>query len=72
MDRYHTDVCSLIKFYYPGIPNLVVVTLEEPPYVMLDCPECVGNRQGGAGLSLVNKMTTRWQGETLVDKVATR
>jgi hypothetical protein len=27
-----------------GIPNLVVVTLEEPPYVMLDCPECGGNR----------------------------
>ena len=41
-----------------GIPNLMVVTILEPPYVMLKCPECEGNeRYEGFAIDLLNHIS---------------
>ena len=41
-----------------GIPNLMVVTIQEPPYVMLKCPECSGNdRYEGFAIDLLNRIS---------------
>merc|ERR1719400_1272434 len=34
---------NTLEVNHKGIPNLMVVTIQEPPYVMLKCPECSGN-----------------------------
>ena len=41
-----------------GIPNLMVVTIQEPPYVMVKCPECSGNdRYEGFAIDLLNRIS---------------
>ena len=43
---------------HDGIPNLMVVTIEEPPYVMLKCKNCTGNkRYEGFAIDLLNSIS---------------
>ena len=38
----------------PGVPHLMVVTREEPPYVMIKCGNCSGNdRYEGFAIDLL-------------------
>ena len=34
-----------IFFWIGGLPSLMVVTREEPPYVMVRCHNCTGNQR---------------------------
>ena len=43
---------------HDGVPNLMVVTIEEPPYVMLKCRNCTGNkRYEGFAIDLLNSIS---------------
>ena len=45
-------------FVISGIPNLMVVTREEPPYVMVKCANCTGNeRFEGFAIELLNAIS---------------
>ena len=47
-----------ILFMISGIPNLMVVTREEPPYVMVKCANCTGNeRFEGFAIELLNAIS---------------
>ena len=48
----------MINLAVSGIPSLMVVTIQEPPYVMLKCPECSGNdRYEGFAIDLLNRIS---------------
>ena len=50
-------------FTLSGVPSLMVVTILEPPYVMLKCPECEGNeRYEGFAIDLLNYISKVRQG----------
>ena len=53
-----TDAHSL-NIYHNGVPNLMVVTIEEPPYVMVKCHNCSGNdRYEGFAIDLLNSLSS--------------
>ena len=44
--------------FQSGVPSLMVVTIEEPPYVMLSCANCSGNqRYEGFAIDLLNSIS---------------
>ena len=44
--------------FQSGRPRLMVVTIEEPPYVMLSCANCSGNqRYEGFAIDLLNSIS---------------
>ena len=44
--------------FQSGAPSLMVVTIEEPPYVMLSCANCSGNqRYEGFAIDLLNSIS---------------
>ena len=50
-------------FTLSGVPSLMVVTILEPPYVMLKCPDCEGNeRYEGFAIDLLNYISKVRQG----------
>ena len=49
---------KMINVAVTGIPSLMVVTIQEPPYVMLKCPDCSGNdRYEGFAIDLLNRIS---------------
>ena len=47
-----------LNIVHGGVPNLMVVTIEEPPYVMLKCRNCTGNkRYEGFAIDLLNSIS---------------
>ena len=52
-----TDEASY-NVFQSGMPSLMVVTIEEPPYVMLSCANCSGNqRYEGFAIDLLNSIS---------------
>ena len=47
-----------LSIYHKGVPNLMVVTIEEPPYVMVKCHNCSGNdRYEGFAIDLLTSIS---------------
>ena len=46
------------NMFQSGVPSLMVVTIEEPPYVMISCSNCSGNqRYEGFAIDLLNSIS---------------
>ena len=52
------EVNDSLYVFGQEVATLMVVTIEEPPYVMVKCPNCTGNqRYEGFAIDLLNSIS---------------